>query len=327
MFISRVSFLFLLNRNKVSQHFLRPVISSRLFSSEDIARMDTMEEIRKRCQVAEETTAAHQNAIHEQQKIAWDSLWKDNITPWDLGRPTPALLSELQSNFKELSLNRPTVRVLVPGCGAGYDLISLACHFDKLLVDKHHKNNKQDITDDIGSTKEIVVVGLDITKEPLLLSKDIIDKSFQESKIILHNTRIEFVTGDFFESKRTNIFTYNGQEKTSEEHQYDEVDTYDFIFDYTFFCALPPLLRKKWGERMSELLTPDTGRLLTFMFPILPNPEIPLKGPPFSVTIQDYRNVLEHNNGVVMDPSGPRKSNESVESRAEKELVCWWHKA
>jgi hypothetical protein len=42
---------------------------------------------------------------------------------------------------------------------------------------------------------------------------------------------------------------------------------FDFTFDYTFFCALPPSLREKWGRRHAELLKPG-GKLLTLAFPI-----------------------------------------------------------
>lgn len=48
---------------------------------------------------------------------AWDALWLQEMDLWDLGRPTPVLVSLLQ----ELPLGR----VLVPGCGRGHDLLAL----------------------------------------------------------------------------------------------------------------------------------------------------------------------------------------------------------
>ncbi len=42
---------------------------------------------------------------------------------------------------------------------------------------------------------------------------------------------------------------------------------YDFIFDYTFFCAIPPAMRAEWGRRTAELLAPG-GQLLTLAFPL-----------------------------------------------------------
>jgi SAM-dependent methyltransferase len=38
--------------------------------------------------------------------------------------------------------------------------------------------------------------------------------------------------------------------------------SFGFVFDYTFFCALPPSLRAQWGQRTAELLAPG-GRLLS----------------------------------------------------------------
>ena len=46
-----------------------------------------------------------------------------------------------------------------------------------------------------------------------------------------------------------------------------ETASFDMVFDYTFFCALPPKRRPAWGKRMGELIKPG-GTLLTLMFPI-----------------------------------------------------------
>lgn len=58
----------------------------------------------------------------------WDSLWKDNFTPWDKGTPSPALvdiLSERQDLFPNTS-GGSRKKALVPGCGKGYDVLLLA---------------------------------------------------------------------------------------------------------------------------------------------------------------------------------------------------------
>ena len=39
--------------------------------------------------------------------------------------------------------------------------------------------------------------------------------------------------------------------------------TFDVIWDYTFFCALPPELRPRWAARTAELLKRDGGVLAT----------------------------------------------------------------
>lgn len=42
---------------------------------------------------------------------------------------------------------------------------------------------------------------------------------------------------------------------------------FSFAFDYTFFCALPPLWREKWGNRYAEVVRPG-GLLVCLAFPI-----------------------------------------------------------
>ena len=98
--------------------------------------------------------------------------------------------------------------------------------------------------------------------------------------------------------------------------------TFGFIFDYTFFCAIPPALRAPWGARMAALLAPG-GRLLTLAFPLASDeaaadPAAP--GPPHPVSVAEYRKALEPH-GVEMEGE-PRESPASV----RKELVIWWRR-
>jgi hypothetical protein len=37
-----------------------------------------------------------EHSAHSPQE-AWDALWKDRLTPWDLGQPTPILVHELDT--------------------------------------------------------------------------------------------------------------------------------------------------------------------------------------------------------------------------------------
>ncbi|KAI0470733.1 S-adenosyl-L-methionine-dependent methyltransferase [Xylariaceae sp. FL0804] len=66
-------------------------------------------------------------------------------------------------------------------------------------------------------------------------------------------------------------------------------EVFDLIFDYTFFCALPPSLRPAWGRRMRELLAPDGGRLVCLEFPSEKDPGEP--GPPWAAPPHAY---VEH---------------------------------
>ncbi len=71
---------------------------------------------------------------------------------------------------------------------------------------------------------------------------------------------------------------------------------FDFVYDYTFFCALDPVLRPLWASKMAALIRAG-GRLATLIFPIwdIPPHHLGLNGgnPPFPVSIEAYREVLE----------------------------------
>lgn len=47
-------------------------------------------------------------------------------------------------------------------------------------------------------------------------------------------------------------------------------EKYDFIYDYTFLCALDPSIRADWARQMAALTKPG-GILLTLVYPISPD--------------------------------------------------------
>ena len=67
-------------------------------------------------------------------------------------------------------------------------------------------------------------------------------------------------------------------------------DKFDFIYDYTFFCALDPSIRDLWGMQMSKLCK-QGGELFTLVFPLVDKPN----GPPFGVSFEAYKKALEPN--------------------------------
>ena len=99
-------------------------------------------------------------------------------------------------------------------------------------------------------------------------------------------------------------------------------ETFDFIFDYTFFCAIAPSQRAAWGAQIASLLKPG-GRLLTFAFPIDDaKADDPFtSGPPHAVSLAAYRAALEPNAMSLTD--GPRRNEHSVRPT---EMVIWWQK-
>jgi methyl halide transferase len=68
----------------------------------------------------------------------------------------------------------------------------------------------------------------------------------------------------------------------------DAESRFDFVYDYTFFCALDPSIRPLWAEKMAAIVTPG-GELCTVIFPIGEREG----GPPFQVSMEDYKAVLE----------------------------------
>jgi methyl halide transferase len=81
---------------------------------------------------------------------------------------------------------------------------------------------------------------------------------------------------------------------------------FDFIYDYTFFCALDPSLRLLWAEKMSQLVRPG-GVLCTIIFPICEREG----GPPFAVSLEIYRELLEARGFVSLELKmlSPEKSH------------------
>jgi len=75
--------------------------------------------------------------------------------------------------------------------------------------------------------------------------------------------------------KQGNFFELDPQEK------------FDFIYDYTFLCALDPTVRGDWAKQMGVLTKPG-GLLLTLVFPICEK----TGGPPFAVNLQLVEDLL-----------------------------------
>eukprot|EP00761_Pharyngomonas_kirbyi_P004405 gb/GECH01004409.1/.p1 GENE.gb/GECH01004409.1/~~gb/GECH01004409.1/.p1 ORF type:complete len:217 (+),score=65.01 gb/GECH01004409.1/:1-651(+) len=104
-----------------------------------------------------------------QANKSWNGLWQEGKTPWDIGKSTPAL-----RQFVEDGIIPRKGRVLVPGCGRGYDVISMA-------------------------SPERHTIGMDLS--PVAIKEA---ESLRDSNGIKPSTA-EFFSGDFFE--------YNPEEK------------------------------------------------------------------------------------------------------------------
>eukprot|EP01040_Poterioochromonas_malhamensis_P006220 gene6220-6694_t len=69
----------------------------------------------------------------------------------------------------------------------------------------------------------------------------------------------------------------------------NDEEKFDFIYDYTFLCALDPSVREDWARQMANLVKPN-GILLTLIFPINVNK---VGGPPFAVSLEGVKGLLE----------------------------------
>jgi methyl halide transferase len=102
------------------------------------------------------------------------------------------------------------------------------------------------------------------------------------------NSNVKIILGDFF------------------EHQ----GSYDLIIEQTFFCALPPTMRQKYGYKMHQLLT-DAGKIIGLLFDR--NFE---KGPPFGGSKKEYILLFKD----AFDILKMETCKDSIAPRAHSEL-------
>lgn len=81
-----------------------------------------------------------------------------------------------------------------------------------------------------------------------------------------NDPQIKVVLGDFFEQQ--------GQ--------------YDLMLEQTFFCAIPPSMRKSYAKKSAELLN-TKGKIVGVMF----NTIFEKQGPPFGGKISEYLDIFE----------------------------------
>ncbi|MCO5599633.1 hypothetical protein L7F22_053739 [Adiantum nelumboides] len=135
------------------------------------------------------------------------------------------------------------------------------------LVEKHDLPVGRALVPGCGSGYDVValasharhVIGLDISSTAVERAQKIWGGTKSSS--------FQFVCGDFF--------------------NYMPGAPFNFILDYTFFCALEPSLRPLWGSKMAELLASE-GELITIMFPM----DTFEGGPPYAVSMDVYEKVL-----------------------------------
>ncbi len=193
--------------------------------------------------------------------MTWENAWREGRTPWDAGESPPVLERLVARN--EL----PDGLAIVPGCGSGYDVFTLA-------------------------TAARPTVGIDVAPS----AGERFERLRAERGIPPEHARIHI--GDFF--------------------AFDPGEKAKLLWDYTFFCALPPQARSDWGAKVSALLA-DDGELWTLVFPTSPIHD--RDGPPYPVSLPLYRDAL----GPAWEPT-VREVGVSHPGREGLEKLARWRR-
>lgn len=222
----------------------------------------------------------HFQAPTSEHTKLWSQIWDNAATssdpwlPWDRLGPNPAFIDTLTARQDLLgtSTEDPSIQnsvhdrgdlagqrrktAFVPGCGKGYDVLLLASlGYDAYGLEVSEK------------AIEAAVLNASNTYDKYK------DSSAGEGKSDAGG-RYTFIQGDFFSDAWLVDSALN-----------DKDFKFDLIYDYTFFCALPPELRPKWAARQATLLAQE-GRLVCLEFPLYKDPKI--GGPPFGMNAEAY---------------------------------------
>ncbi len=213
----------------------------------------------------------------------WEGMWKNGLKPgqaFDIIVSSPILIKYLQDGLI------PPGRALVPGCGRGYD-VTLLASADRSVMgldisETAIKTAKERAAalhtgtycntvvvekEDGQKVEQIVVEGVNISEDPRFQSS-----LYRPQTTFDFPNQVHFSTDNFFD-----LSSSSDNEK------------FDFIYDYTFLCALDPSIRPLWANKMAELVKPS-GELLTIIYPIDDKKE---GGPPFRVNLDLYKELLE----------------------------------
>ena len=254
--------------------------SLQLFPSRSCVRHASMESHKTA------TTSGNKNCSDQVQEVAkemskvvvrsssdWEKVWitggKDGslIMPgdkFDAGKPSPMLEHVIAASITDTNINSfgavdvKDKRVLVPGCGRGYDVIAF-----------YEAGASESLGIDLAPT------GVEVAQE-VLANHALSDAAKMKCKV---------VEADFYTLPSSDHMMPSSSSSSSG----DALNTFDIVYDYTFFCAMRPEQRVDWRDMMSKIVTPQSGQLWCLVFPISDHEG----GPPFAVSVQLYESLLE----------------------------------
>ena len=183
----------------------------------------------------------------------WNQCYIQNNVGWDLGGVTP-VFKDWVDKLKTKS------KILVPGCGNGYDPLYFAS------------------------------LGHEV------LAVDFSEKAINRIKRKSHEMKINIQT------LRCNFFNLNNLISLE----------FDYIIEYTFFCAIDPAKRKEYSNIVHFLLK-NSGSLVALFLPL--NKDISEGGPPFSVSKSDIEDTFSEKFKLIKSLKHPL----SIDARKESE--------
>ncbi|KNE64595.1 hypothetical protein AMAG_09952 [Allomyces macrogynus ATCC 38327] len=179
----------------------------------------------------------------------WERSWQAPAQMWDNGLPPPALIKVVNEG------RVPTGRVLVPGCGGGYDLPVLA-------------------------SPSRFALGLDV-------SSIAVNKAHETLRTNnVPEDQAAVIKADFFTFTNADLPPQLVQQTVPAPNP-KAAPQFDAMFDYTFLCSFPPAWRRRWATRTAELIKPG-GILITLMCPLA----VYRGGPPYALSVKIYRALM-----------------------------------
>ncbi|TKA63260.1 hypothetical protein B0A49_09165 [Cryomyces minteri] len=240
-----------------------------------------------------------ENVPNESHVSAWSQLWDQGDSDlWDRGCPSPSLVDLIEQRrdmFDPIAADGRRKTALVPGCGRGYGVVLLALHgFD--------------------------AYGLEISSAAVAAAQEYTSSEFKNPSATYFSNQNDkkvsvyqqgrgdgrFFKADFFDNE------WAGRAAPIQ---------FDLVYDYTFFCALPPTMRKGWGARISDVLYPG-GLLVCLEFPLYKDPAI--AGPPWGVSGYVYWDVLANGGASITAAASLKFYVSSLNGRMwlERERIC-----
>jgi len=94
---------------------------------------------------------------------------------------------------------------------------------------------------------------------------------------------------------------------------------FDYILEYTCFCAINPVRRFEYDRVVWQLLKPD-GKLLGLFFPL--DKDVSEGGPPWGVNISELHKLFSLHWALESE----EMPKESIEPRVDREVLMIWKK-